>query len=145
MPQLADNARARFDYDIKEKFEAGIELLGTEVKSVRLGRMQIAGSYVIIRSGQVVLINAQIPAYQPKNAPENYDPGRTRRLLLKKDEIKHLAGLLEQKSYALVPLSAYTKKGLIKLELGFGRARKKDDKREHIKKRDTEREMRRLE
>ena len=138
---LAENRRARFDYDIQESLEAGIELLGHEVKSVKAGRMQIAGSYVIIRGGEAWLVNCTIPPYQAGNTPVDYEPSRTRRVLLRKEEIRHLEGALEQKSFSLLPLKAYTKKGLVKLELGLGRARKKGDKREVIKKRDVARDI----
>ncbi len=142
MEKLAENRRARFDYDISETIEAGIELLGHEVKSVRSGQMNIAGSHALIRGGEAWLLNATIPAYQPLNAPENYDPKRTRRLLLKKEEIKSLVGKIKEK-YSLIPLRAYAKNNRIKIELGLGRPRKKYDKRELLKKRTMEGEMRR--
>ena len=139
---LAENRRARFDYDILETYEAGIELLGQEVKSVKGGRCNLSGAYAILRGGEVVLLNAEIPAYQPKNAPADYDPSRTRRLLLRRDEIRGLVGKLHQKSLTLIPLQMYVKRGLIKVLLGLGRSRKKHDKREVLKKRGAEREMR---
>src|SRR5437870_5078093 len=89
---LAENRRARFDYEILETLEAGLELSGGEIKSIRAGKANLAGSYVIIRGGEAWLINAQIPPYQPKNTLPDYDPGHTRRLLLKKTEIAHLLG-----------------------------------------------------
>ncbi len=138
---LSENRRARFDYEIEETFEAGLELLGTEVKSVKNNRMDLGGSYALIRGGEVWLTNSKIPAYQPGNAPKDYDPERSRRLLLKKEEIKELTGKLSQKGYALLPLRAYLKKGFIKLELGLGRSKKKSDKRETIKKRELDREF----
>ena len=137
---IAENRRARFDYEIAEKFEAGIELRGFEVKSAKIGRMQIAGAYAIIRGGEAYLITSQIPPYQTGNTPPDYDPGRTRRLLLRKDEIKRLEGLLKQKSMSLVALRAYVKNNFIKIELGAGRAKKKGDKREALKKRAVEME-----
>ena len=137
---IAENRRALFDYEISEKFEAGIELRGFEVKSAKMGMMQIAGAYTIIRSGEAYLINSQIPPYQPGNTPPDYDPGRTRRLLLRKDEIKRLEGLLKQKSVSLVALRAYVKNNFIKIELGVGHAKKKGDKREALKKRAVEME-----
>ena len=139
---MAENRRARFDYDISETIEAGVELLGHEVKSVRSGQMNIAGSHALLRGGEAWLLNAGIPPYQPLNAPENYDPKRTRRLLLKKEEIKSLAGKIKEKQ-SLIPLSAYSKNNRIKIELGVGKPRKKHDKRELLKKRTIEGEMRR--
>ena len=140
MEPLAENRRAGFDYDILEKFEAGLEFHGGEVKSVKAGRMELPGSYAIVRNGEAWLINAKIPPYQPKNALADYDPTRSRRLLLQKREIAHLAGKLEEKGLSLIPLRAYLKRNLIKVELGLGRARKKGDKRELLKKRTVERE-----
>ncbi len=140
---LAENRRARFDYDILEKYEAGLELSGQEVKSAKGGKMNLAGSYAVIRGGEAWLLNAQIPPHQPKNAPADYDPARTRRLLLRREEIKNLLGRLHEKGLSLLPLRAYAKRGLVKLELGLGRSRKDKDKREVLKKRSVEREMRR--
>lgn len=139
---LAENRRARFDYEILESYEAGLELSGQEVKSVKEGKMQISGSYVLIRGGEAWLTNSVIPPYQPKNTPPNYDPARSRRLLLRKEEIKNLGGRLREKVFSLLPLRVYTKRGFIKVELGLGRSRKKRDKRELLKKRAAEREMR---
>ena len=151
MKALSENRRARFDYEISETIKAGIELRGFEVKSAKLGRMQLAGSYAIIRggsprrslrrsAGEAWLLNSQIPPYQPKNMPPDYDPGRSRRLLLHSDEIASLQGKLKEK-LTLVPLRVLLEKNLIKIELGLGKSRKKSDKRELLKKRAAEREM----
>ncbi len=140
---IATNKRAYFDYEILETYEAGIELLGFEVKSIKTGRINLAGAYVVIRDGQAWLLNADIPAYQPKNAPADYDTKRTRRLLLKKSEIKNLIGRTQEKGLTLTPLKVYTKNHRIKLEIGLAKSRKKYDKRELIRKRETQREMRR--
>lgn len=142
MENITENRKARFDYDITETYDAGIELLGHEVKSAKGGRFQIAGARVLIRGGEAWLVNSHIPPYQPKNMPEGYEEDRSRRLLLTKAEIKELTGSLQEKGYTLVPLRAYLKRGFIKLELGLGRSRKKSDKREVIKKRTHVREMR---
>lgn len=142
MANIAENRRARFDYDISETYEAGIELRGYEVKSAKGGRFQIAGARVLIRGGEAWLVNSHIPPYQPKNMPTDYEEDRSRRLLLTKEEIKSLTGALQEKGRTLVPLRAYLKNGFIKLELGIGRQQKKSDKREVIKKRSHEREMR---
>ncbi|MEK7547099.1 MAG: SsrA-binding protein SmpB [Patescibacteria group bacterium] len=141
MKNIAENRRARFDYDIVETLEAGVELNGQEVKSAKNGRLNLASSYAVPKGGEFLLVNASIPPYQPKNVPDDYRADRSRRLLLHKSEIKSLYGKLRQKSFSLVPLRAYVKKGFIKLELGLGRSRKKSDKREVIKKRDARREM----
>ncbi len=138
---FSENRRARFDYEIAGKFEAGIELKGHEVKAVKTGRLDLAGSYALIRGGEVWLINSKIPPYQPGNTPPGYDPERSRRLLLHKEEIKELTGRLAEKGWNLIPLEAHLKNGKIKLTLGVARAKKKADKREAIKKRDIEREV----
>lgn len=140
---LAENRRARFDYDFLESVEAGVELTGIEAKSAKLGRMNLTGAYVLVRGGEAVLLNASINAFQPGNAPKDYEPERTRKLLLHRREIQRLAGKLEKERLAIIPLRAYLKKNLVKLELGLGRSRKKADKREVLKKRDAERDMRR--
>lgn len=144
MKILSENRRARFDYEILETYEAGIELIGQEVKSVKGGQFNLSASYVIVKNGQAELLNAQIPAYQPKNAPADYDPERTRHLLLHSSEIKSLSGRLHEKGLNLIPLKAYLKKNLIKLELGLARSKKKHDKREALKKKTVDRETRRL-
>jgi SsrA-binding protein len=142
MAPIAENRRARFDYEISETYEAGIELLGPEVKSAKGGRFQIAGARVLIRGNEPWLVNSHIPPYQPKNMPQGYEEDRARRLLLTRDEIKRLTGELQEKGQFLIPLEAYLKRGFIKLKLGLGRTRKKSDKREVLKKRAHMREMR---
>lgn len=140
---LTENRRARFDYHILETIEAGIELHGHEVKSVKSGRMNLVASYGVIRGGEAWLLNADIPPYQPRNVPEDYDPRRTRKLLLKKEEIAALTGKLREKGLVLVPLRVYLRRGFLKIELGIGRSKKAHDKRESLKKKAVEREMRR--
>jgi SsrA-binding protein len=139
---IAENRRATFDYEFTEKFEAGVEFRGNEVKSAKSGHFQIAGSQVLIRGGEAWLVNSHIPPYQPKNTPADYAEDRARKLLLTKNELKNITGALHDKSQRLIPLRAYLKNGFIKLELGIGRIRKKSDKREVIKKREHIREMR---
>jgi SsrA-binding protein len=141
MKVLSENKKAYFIYQILEKFEAGIALNGQEVKSIKLGRINLMGSYVVIRNGEVYLVGANVPPYQPKNAPSDYDPQRSRKLLLRKKEIDYLFGKSQQKGLTMIPLKVYTNNGKIKLEFGIGRGRKKFDKREIIKKRETEKEM----
>ncbi len=147
---IAENRRARFDFDINRTYEAGIELQGHEVKSAKAGRLQIAGSRVLIRgnarhagAAEAFLVNAHIPPYQPNNTSDDYEEDRARRLLLTKAEIKELTGALQEKGWSLVPLRAFVRRGFIKIELGLGHMRKKSDKREVIKKRSHEREIRR--
>lgn len=142
MANYAENRKARFDYEILEKYEGGIELLGTEVKSVRGGRMSLEGAFVIVRGGEAFIINANIPPYQAKNAPSNYDPLRNRKLLLTKKEIAEL-GRSEKTNLTIVPLSVYNKGTKIKVTIALVRGKKQFDKRESIKKRDTDRDMRR--
>lgn len=142
MAEIAKNKRAYFDYDIIEKMEAGIELKGFEVKAIKSGRVNLSGSYVVINNNEARLLNADVPAYQPGNTPDNYDSKRTRRLLIKKSEIKNLIGKTAEKTLTIIPLRVYLKKSLIKLEIGLAKSRKKFDKREVIKKREVEREIR---
>lgn len=147
MKIFAENKRGLFDYEILEKFEAGIALLGQEVKSIRLGRINLRGSYVVLKHStggkipEVFLIGATVPPYQPKNAPSDYDSQRSRKLLLTKREINHLIGKSSQKGLTMIPLKVYTKKDKIKVDFAIVRGKKKFDKREMIKKRDIEREI----
>ena len=143
MAHYAENRRARFDYEILEKYETGIELLGVEVKSVRGGRMSLEGAFVIVRGGEAFLINVNIPPYQPKNAPKDYDPLRNRKLLLTKKEIGELVKSEKNKSLTIVPISVYNKNRKIKVEIALVKGKKKSDKRETIKKRETDRDIRR--
>ena len=142
MPHYAENRKARFNYEILEKYEAGIEFLGTEVKSVRGGQMSLEGAFVIVRGSEAYLINSNIPPYQIKNTPKDYDPLRNRKLLLTKKEITELAGS-EKMNLTIVPISVYNKNRKIKVEIALVKGKKKFDKRETIKKRDSEREVRR--
>ncbi|MEK7190413.1 MAG: SsrA-binding protein SmpB [Patescibacteria group bacterium] len=143
MASYAENRKARFNYEFLEKYETGIELLGTEVKSIRGGQMSLEGAFVIIRGGEAFLINANIPPYQPKNSPKDYDPLRNRKLLLTKKEIAELSGSEKNKSLTIVPVSVYNKNRKIKVEIALVKGKKKLDKRETIKKRETDREIRR--
>ncbi len=143
MTDITTNKRALFDYEILDTYEAGIALRGFEAKAVKAGRMNLTGSFALIRGGEAVLVNATIPPHQPKNAPADYDPARSRRLLLKKAEIRELIGKTSAAGLALVPLGVYTKRNLIKIRLGLARHKKKADKRETIRRREAEREMRR--
>lgn len=143
MANYAENRKANFDYEIIEKYEAGIELLGTEVKSVRGGRMSLESAFVIIRGGEAFLINGNIPPYQPKNVDKNYDPLRNRKILLTKKEIRELAGNEKNKNLTIAPLAVYNKGRKIKISIALVKGKKKFDKRETIKKREFDREVRR--
>lgn len=138
---LVHNKKAGFDYEILEKFEAGVEFLGFEVKSVKMKRGSLEGARIIVRGGEAFLIGASIPAFQPKNAPASYEADRTRKLLLKKGEIRRLADAEGQKGLTIIPLSMYNRGRKIKAEIAIVRGKKKYDKREVIRKRDSEREM----
>lgn len=143
MKILSKNKRAYFDYDIIEKFEAGVVLTGQEVKSIKLGRINLTGSYVILKNEEVYLINAHIPPFQPQNAPPDYNPTQPRKLLLNKSEIKYLIGKSQQKGLTLIALRVYTKRDKIKVEFAIARGRRKADKKELLKKRETEKEIKR--
>lgn len=143
MAHYSENRKAKFDFEILEKYEAGIELLGSEVKSVRGGRMSLEGAFVLVRGGEVFLINAHIPPYQPNNSSTDYDPLRNKKLLLTKKEISVLGGSEKNKSLTIVPIAVYNKGKKIKVEIALVKGKKKRDKRESIKKRETDREIRR--
>ena len=143
MKIIAVNKKARFNYEVLEKFQAGVVLTGQEVKSIKLGRVSLQGAFVVLRDKEVFLIGANVPAYQPKNAPADYTPTRSRKLLLQKAEIKQIIGKAQQKGLTMAPLIVYTVKGKIKIEFAIVRGKKKGDKREQIKKRETERIIRR--
>ena len=143
MANYAENRKVYFNYEILEKYEAGIELLGLEVKSVRSGKMSLEGAFVIVRGGECFLINANTPPYQPNNTPKEYDPIRNKKLLLTKKEIRILADSGNNKSLTIVPISVYNKGRKIKISIALAKGKKKFDKRETIKKRETDREVRR--
>jgi SsrA-binding protein len=143
MPTHLENRRARFDYDILETTEAGLELFGFEVKALKSGRGNIAGSRVLIRGNEAFVVGMDIPPYQPQNTPEDYDPARTRRLLLHHKELAYLAGKTKEKGLTLVPISVYTKGNIVKLEFGIARGKKAYDKREDIKEREAKRHIER--
>ena len=139
---FAENRRAYFDYEILETYEAGIELSGLEVKSIKSGKAIIAGAFAIIRGSELFLVNADIPPYQMNNTPKEYDPTQTRKLLLRRSEIHSLIGKMQDK-LTLVAIKLYNENGLVKLLVGLARGKKKADKREAIKKRETKREIER--
>ncbi len=143
MEIVATNKKARFNYEIIEKIEAGISLKGTEVKSVRNKNVSIGESYAQIKDNEVFLHNLHISPYEQGNR-ENHDPIRVRKLLLHKQEIKKLVNKIQLKGLSLVPLSIYLKKGKIKIELAVGRGKRLVDKRESMKKRAVDREIARI-
>ena len=140
---LVEHKKARFDYEVLEEYEAGIELLGHEVKSLRAHHGKLEGSHVIVRGGEAYITGMSVPPYQPKNTPKEYDPARTRKLLLTKKEIAALAVFEGQKGLTIIPLSVYNKQSKLKVRIAVARGRKKYDKRAVLKQRDTEREIRR--
>ena len=139
----AQNKKAVFDYEILEKFEAGIELRGHEVKSIKSGKVSLTGSYVKVFGNEIFLLGAIVSPYQPRNVPKDYDEQRDRKLLLTKKEIDYLIGKQKERGLTIVPTKLYNKGGKVKLEIGVARGKKKYDKRETIKKRDVERRLRR--
>lgn len=142
MKILAQNKKGNFNYEILETFEAGIALKGPEVKSVKSGHINISESFATVKNNEILLTNAHIAPYKPAGI-HNPTPTRTRQLLLKRLEIDQLTGKLKSGKFLLVPLKIYEKNGLIKAELGLARSKKKHDKREQIKKREQEREIKR--
>lgn len=139
---LARNRRALWQYDILQRFEAGIELRGSEIKSLRLGRGSIAEAYCRPRDGQIWLVGAHIARYEP-SGEANHEPTRDRRLLLHRREIVQLEAAFDQRRLTLVPLQLYLKHGLAKLELGVGRGKRQHEKRQAIAERETNREIQR--
>jgi SsrA-binding protein len=142
---VADNRKARFNYEIGEVFEAGIMLTGTEVKSLRTGKATIAESYADARQGEIWLINSNIPEYLQATSRFNHEPKRRRKLLLHKSQVNKLAGAVEREGMTLVPLRLYfNERGRAKIEIALGKGKKLHDKRETEKKRDWARERGRL-
>ena len=144
MKTFAVNKRANYDYEILEKLEGGLVLKGCEVKSIKTGHISLKGAFVTIKGNELFLTNASIPAYQPANMPENYDSTRPRKVLARKSQIKSLIGKISQKGLTLVPVKVYSKHGLIKLEFGVGKGKRKIDKRESIKKREDNIQIKRI-
>jgi SsrA-binding protein len=139
----SENKKALFDYEILERFEAGVVLFGQEVKSIKTGHINLSGSYITFNRGEPLLVGVKVPPYQPNNAGADYNVERQRKILLNKKEIDYLAGKSAQKGFSLIPLKVYDKSGRIKLEFGLSKGKKKFNKKEKIKKRDVEREINR--
>lgn len=138
---LIENTRAEFDYEILETLEAGMELLGYEVKSLRAKRGSLKGARVVARGGEAYLVGATIPAWQPANAPKSYDPERTRRLLLSQKEIAHISSAEGQQGLTIIPLRVYNRHRVLKLGLAIVRGKKSRDKRQSIRAREEKRRI----
>ena len=140
---VSDNRKARFLYEILETYEAGLELQGTEVKSIKAGKANMQDGYAIIRQGEAWLLNVHISPYQSASNYFNHEPRRTRKLLLHRKEINKLTGNIEQKGLTLVPLKMYLKNGRVKVSIALARGKKLHDKRESLKRKDDKRSMER--
>ena len=139
---FAENRKVRHDYEILDTFDAGIVLDGHEVKSIRAGHANLAGSYVVFRNGELWDIGLKIPKYEKAGPLPGYDDSRTRKVLMRKREIMSLFGKIQQKGLTLVPISLYAHGRHVKLRFGLGRGKKAHDKRETLKRRDIDRELR---
>ncbi|MDH4051364.1 MAG: SsrA-binding protein SmpB [Rubrivivax sp.] len=144
MSAIAENRRARYEYHIEERHEAGIVLQGWEVKSIRAGQVQLTDGYVVIRDGELYLIGLRINALRTASTHVVPEPDRTKKLLMKKDEIRRLIGKVEQKGFTLVPLNLHFKGSHVKAEIALAKGKAQHDKRDTEKKRDWEREKGRL-
>jgi SsrA-binding protein len=140
---VATNRRARFEYEILDRYEAGIALLGPEVKSLRAGKANLSDSYATVRGGEAFLVNVHIGPYE-KAGRERPDPRRERKLLLHRAEISRVQGRIAERGLTLIPLKLYFKEGRAKVELGLARGKRRYDKRESIRRREQEREMQRV-
>lgn len=144
MPELAYNKRAGFDFELLDRYEAGLVLTGQEVKSVKTGHVSLRGAFITRHQNELFLTNANIPFYPFAGDPKGYDPTHPRKLLLRRSEIKHLLGKMSVEGLTVVPLRVYTKKRLVKLEFAVARGKKQFDKRQSIKKREATREAARM-
>ena len=140
---LIQNERAGFDYEILETIEAGLELLGIEVKSLRAGHGSLKGARVVARGGEAYLVGATVPAWQIKNAPKTYDPERSRRLLLSQKQIAHISSAEGQRGLTTIPLMVYNKGRNLKLSIAIAKGKKKEDKRSSIRAREEKRRIQR--
>jgi SsrA-binding protein len=141
---IAENRRARHEYDIEERFEAGIVLEGWEIKAIRSGQVQLTEGYVVIRDGELNLIGCRIDPLRSASTHVSPIADRTRKLLLHKEQIRRLVGKVEQRGYTIVPLNLHYKAGFVKVEIALAKGRAEHEKREVVKKRDWEREKGRL-
>ncbi|MFO1469215.1 MAG: SsrA-binding protein SmpB [Steroidobacteraceae bacterium] len=143
-PPIAVNRKARFDYFIEERFEAGLSLMGWEVKSLRAGKAQITEGYVFLKNGEAFLFGAHLSPLTSASTHVETDPTRTRKLLLTRRQLDHLLGAVERRGYTLVPLELYWKNGRAKLEIGLAKGKKQHDKRATEKDRDWQRDRNRI-
>lgn len=141
---ITQNKKAHFNYEVVESFEAGMVLKGSEVKSIRLGKVNIQDAFCLIRGGEVFIHNMTVQPY-PFATHENHEPSDIRKLLLHKREINRLIGKIQQKGYSLIPLKLYFKNGKIKLEIALARGKKEYDKKQKIKEREQKRELEKIE
>src|SRR6476646_2859300 len=140
---VSDNRQARYQYEILETYETGIELRGTEVKSIRAGQVNLRDGFALVRDGEVLLLNVHISPHETTNQAFNHDPRRTCKLLMHREEIRKLIGKVEQQGLTLVPLKMYMKRGWVKVDLALVKGKKLHDKREDLKRRDDKRDMER--
>lgn len=140
---ISDNRYARFQFEILETYEAGIQLVGTEVKSIRAGKVNLKDGFALLRDGEAFLMNVHIAPHDSTRQTYNHDPRRNRKLLLHRDQLRSLTGKVEQQGLTLVPLKMYMKRGWVKIVIGLARGKKLHDKREDIKRRDDQRDMQR--
>ncbi|MBD2040550.1 SsrA-binding protein SmpB [Microcoleus sp. FACHB-672] len=140
---VSDNRQARYLYEILETYEVGIELKGTEVKSIRAGKVNLRDGYVLIRNGEAWLINVHISPYETASQYFNHDPRRTRKLLMHRQEIRKLIGKVEQQGLTIVPLKMYFKRGWVKIDIALGKGKKLHDKREDERRREDKRDIER--
>jgi SsrA-binding protein len=141
---IAENRRARFDYHISERYEAGVVLVGWEIKAVRAGQVQLTDGYVVVKGGELFLIGCRINALRSASTHVNPEADRTRKLLMHREEIKRLIGRVEQKGFTLVPLDLHYKGGRVKAEIGLAKGKAEHDKRDSEKQKDWDREHARL-
>lgn len=144
MPTLATNKYVRSDYDLLEEYEAGLVLTGPEVKSAKAGQVNMKGTYISVRGNEMIIRGLHISPYKPAGPRPDYDPTQDRKLLLHTREIKRLIGKSKEGGLTLVPISLYTKGDLVKLSFAVARGRKKYEKREAIKRKEVDREVRRI-
>jgi len=135
----AENRKAKFDYEVVDEFEAGLELFGFEAKAIKAGKANLVGAFVVVRGGEAYTLGMQIDPYQVKNTPDDYDPLRTRKILLKKNEIEEISKRTEDKGLTSIIISLYSKGPRIKARVAIVKGKKSFDKREAIKKRDLDR------